>query len=1088
MCLSFSFLALKINAQSVDFVSSNLPIMVINTEGKMIKDDPKVDVKMGVIDNGVGNRNFYKNPNRGNQPDPFNNFDGTVGIEFRGSSSQFFPKKPYGFEIRDGATSNGINASLLGMPEESDWILNASFTDKSLMRNVFTYHLANQMGSMYATRTRYLELVVDGDYRGVYILMEKIKRNVNRVNIAKLKNTDNSGDDVTGGYILKVDKNSGTANAQWLSPYRANHNYEINVMVEYPKKVDITDQQFNYIKNHFTEFEHTLKGPNFKDPANGYAKYIDVDSWVDYFLLTEMTYNIDAFRLSIFFHKDKDSRNSKIKMGPPWDYDHSFGNANFCRGWEPNHWAYNFVNEFCPNEDKQVPFWWARLMEDEAFRLKVRDRWLQLRQNQWSDQNINNFINQNVALLQESQQRNFQRWPILGSYQWPAYQWGNTYDEEVKIFTDFLQQRLVWLDTNIPKLVNTNCNTAPPTAPTTISFCQSQSAQPLSASGTMLKWYTAESGGEGNTTAPTPNTNNIGKTNYYVSQTVDGCESSRLKIEVSVNSRLDKPTVTASTLNYCQGQSAAALAANGTSLKWYTEPFGGEGATTAPTPSTATVGLVSYFVSQGGGSCESDRTQINVYTKNKPGKPDVVGTATYCQGATSAQLMANGTALQWYTTADGGTGQPNPPVPSTEAQGTVGFFVTQTIDGCESDRAKIEVSIKGQPEAPTFSGSNAYCEGQTAAALSAQGQNILWYSTYEGGTGTSTAPTPSTAAAGTPVFFATQTVNGCESPRLRIELLVSPKPTLPLVTPTITYTKGQTPSILSATGENLRWYNSTNDLTGTTTAPMPSTASVGSSSYFVSQNNGKCESQRAQIQVIVKDIATVDACLQIKVFLEGAMEGKEMSTKLNTLGLLPGQTPTVNFATTTPSGQPYKTAPWNYDGDEQTTNYAAEVADWVLVSLRTSPHEPATTVYRTAALLHKDGTVKTLKACPTFKADETHYVVIEHRNHVGAVSHQKVGIADGKISYDFTQQQSYISPNTPGVGQLKMGATFYLYAADGDKSSFAEINAADGTMWRNHNGKFNLYQAVDFNLDGEINAQDATLWRRNNGVFSSVRF
>lgn len=1088
MLLAMSALCTFSKAQSVDFVSSNLPIMVINTEGKMIMDHPKVDVKMGIIDNGAGNRNFYKNPNRNNQPDSFNNFDGIIGIEHRGSSSQFFPKKPYGFEIRNGLNTDGIDASLLGMPEESDWILNASFTDKSLLRNVFTHHLANQMGGMYATRTRFLELVLDGDYRGVYVLMEKIKRNVNRVNIAKLKDTDNSGDDVTGGYILKVDKNSGTANAQWRSPYPANHNYEINIMVEYPKKVDITNAQLNYIQNHFTEFEHTLKGPNFKDPTNGYAKYIDVNSWVDYFLLTEVTYNIDAFRLSIFFYKDKDSRNSKIKMGPPWDYDHSFGNANFCRGWEPNHWAYNFVNEFCPNEDKQVPFWWARLMEDEAFRIKVRDRWQQLRQNQWSDVNLNGFINQNVALLNEAQQRNFQRWPILGQYQWPAYQWGNTYGEEVSIFTNFLQQRLAWLDENIPKLVNTNCNTALPTAPTTVSFCQSQAAQPLTASGTALKWYSGESGGEGSTTAPTPNTNNIGTSNYYVSQTINGCESGRLKIEVNVNSKLGKPSVSNTTVSYCQGAAATALSASGISLKWYTAPFGGEGTTDAPTPSTATVGLVSYFVSQGGGNCESDRTQINVYTKNKPGKPDVIASVGYCQGVAASPLAANGTNLLWYTSAESNTGQTGVPTPSTASATNTSFFVTQTIDGCESDKAKIDVSVNPRPDTPSFSGGTSFCQNQTATALSVQGQNILWYATYEGGTGTATAPTPSTATPGTPVYFATQTINGCESARLRIELLINATPSLPLVTPTINYTKGQTPSLLSATGSNLRWYNSPNDAVGNTSAPMPSTETVGMTSYFVSQSNGPCESQRAQIQVFVREIATTNACLQIKVLLEGAKEGSAMSTKLNQYGLLPGQTPTSSFGTRTPSGQPYRAAPWNYDGDEQMTNYSPEVVDWVLVSLRTSPHEPATTIYRTAALLHADGTIKTIKACPSFKADDSYYVVVEHRNHLGVVSHQKVSIVGEKMSYDFSKQQSYISPDALGIGQKKIGSGFYLYAADADKSSFSEINASDGTVWRNHNGKFNLYQVADFNLDGEINAHDASLWRVNNGNFSSVRF
>ena len=382
------------NAFAQTFTSSNLPIIVITTGGQTIADNPKVNVNMGIIDNGLGNRNYYRNPANNNQPDPFNNYNGTVGIEHRGSSSQFFPKKPYGFETRT-ETGDDLKVSLLGMPKESDWILNASYTDKTLMRDVLTYHLSNQMG-MYATRTKFVELVVDGDYKGVYILMEKIKRDANRVNIASLKPADNSGDALTGGYILKVDKNTGSADAYWKSPYPANNLMEINIMLEYPKKDDITTEQFEYIKNHFTNFEHTLNGPNFKDPTNGYAKYIDVNTFVDYFLLTELTYNIDAYRLSVFFYKDRDSRDSKIKMWPAWDYDHSYGNANYCKGWETNHWAYDFVREFCPQDDKQTPTWWARLLQDREFCLKVRERWQQLRQNQWTNSNISSFVNQNV--------------------------------------------------------------------------------------------------------------------------------------------------------------------------------------------------------------------------------------------------------------------------------------------------------------------------------------------------------------------------------------------------------------------------------------------------------------------------------------------------------------------------------------------------------------------------------------------------------------------------------------------------------------------------------------------------------------------
>lgn len=1151
------------------FTSSNLPIIVITTGGQTIADNPKVNVNMGIIDNGPGNRNYYRNPANNNQPDPFNNYNGTVGIEHRGSSSQFFPKKPYGFETRT-ETGDDLKVSLLGMPKESDWILNASYTDKTLMRDVLTYHLSNQMG-MYATRTKFVELVVDGDYKGVYILMEKIKRDANRVNIASLKPADNSGDALTGGYILKVDKNTGSADAYWKSPYPANNLMEINIMLEYPKKEDITTEQFEYIKNHFTNFEHTLNGPNFKDPTNGYAKYIDVNTFVDYFLLTELTYNIDAYRLSVFFYKDRDSRDSKIKMGPAWDYDHSYGNANYCKGWETNHWAYDFVREFCPQDDKQTPTWWARLLQDREFCLKVRERWKQLRQNQWTNSNITTFVNQNVALLGESQVRNFQRWPLLGEWIWPNYYWGNTYQEEIDWFKNWTEQRLSWLDANIPRvgaLANEPADCASVTKPTVtspVNYCIGQTAAALSAAGVSLKWYTQATGGTGNTSAPTPSTSNAGTTAYYVTQTINNCESTRAQIDVIVASQATAPTATTS-VEYCQGQTASALTANGANLKWYTAPFGGTGVTTAPTPSTSAATLTSYFVSQTVNGCESSRTQINVNVKNRPDIPHTVASLNYCQGQTALQLSASGTALLWYNTATGGTGTTGAPIPSTSTVGTTSYFVSQTLNGCESNRAEIKVNVGTKTTAPSASNVE-YCQGQTASPLAAVGNDLLWYTSSTGGESNTTAPTPSTASPNILSYFVSQTISGCESNRTQVMVTIRSKPTLPevvnppsycqgdatnplsatgsnlkwydiavggtasntapspssatartvayyvsqtvnscessramipvtikakpvppAVSGSVNYTQGQVPSALSATGTSLKWYSSSTGGTGNLTAPTPSTTSTGSTSYYVSQTVNGCESDRSLITVLVSPPSQVTACIETKVLLEGAMNGTTMHTKLNQLGLLPGQTPKDALATKTAAGQPYKNAPWNYPGNEGSEIYSPDVVDWVLVSLRTSPEEASSTIFKTSGLLFKDGTVQTTGACPVVNPTQTLFVAIEHRNHIGAVSHDAVAVVNNKISYDFTKRQSYVPAGLPASGQLQVGSVFCLFAADSYKTSFAEVNANDASIWLNENGKFGLYKLSDFNLDGEINANDNSIWRRNNGKFSGVKF
>lgn len=1157
--------SVAIQTQAQTFESSNLPIVVINTQGQTIIDESKVNVHMGVIDNGPGNRNYYRNPQNNNQPDPFNNYDGTVGIEFRGSASQFFPKKPYGFETKENASSTkSVKAPILGMPPESDWILNASYTDKSLMRDVLTYHLSNQIG-MYATRTRYVELVVDDDYKGVYIVMEKIKRDANRINIASLKETDNSGDAVTGGYILKIDKNTGTGNASWKSPYPGNHNTEINVMIEYPKQTNITEAQYNYIKNHFTEFENTLKSSQFKDPVNGYAKYIDVNSFVDYFLLTELTYNIDAFRLSIFMHKDRDSRNPKIKMGAPWDYDHSYGNANFCQGWETNHWAYDFVREFCPNDDKQVPFWWARLLEDRDFCIKVRDRWKQLRTNYWTNDYINTFIRYNEELLAESQVRNFQRWPILGEWVWPNYFVGKTFEEEVDWFKNWTEQRLQWLDTNIDKVGALGIDCSNVSAPTiaSVSYCQGQNSNPLTAVGTDLKWYTSADTTQGSTLAPTPSTNTLGTTSYYVTQTTpQGCESPKAKLDVIINPVPQAPTV--AHIEYCQEQSPNALSAEGLQLKWYSSLTSSSAETTAPIPATTTAGVVSYFVSQTIDGCESNKAEIQVTIKEKSTLPTIANMA-YCEGNTATPLTASGQNLRWYTSMLSEDSTTTPPVPSTDKAQLLSFFVTQNTNGCESNRAEIFVNIKAKPTRPEVS-DVGYCEGQNPNPLTAQGTDLKWYALETGGTGESTTPTFVTSSSTKLSYFVTQTIEGCESDRSKIEVTISPKPTPPQVEnvaycqqqkpsslsaqgtrlrwytsdigsigdtlaplpttneattltyfvsqtmggcesekakievvikakpdrptliSTISYTKGDNAEPISAQGENLKWYATANATTSSLIAPVPSTSTTGDVYYYVTQTVNDCESDKAEVVISVFEPLASSVCLEIKAFLEGAMNGSSMTNILNKQGLLPGQTPSSAFAAKTPTGQPYSKGLWLYNGSEKVESYANDVVDWVLVSLRTSPLDEVTTVFKTAALIHQNGTIRPQSGCPSFDASHKFYVVVEHRNHIGAVSHEAVGITGGKISYDFTSQQSFIPPNAPSSGQTKVGNFYCLLAGDVQKGAFSEINARDSAIWLRENGKFGVYSAADMNLDGEVNAKDYSLWRRNNGKFSGIGF
>ena len=386
------------NNRQIIFTSSNLPIVVINTNGQIIPDDHKITADMGIIYNGEGLRN--------NLTDPFNNYNGKIGIEIRGSSSQQFPKKQYSVETRD-LSGNDISVSLLGFPEESDWILFAPYNDKSLMRDVLVYKIASQMGR-YASRSKYCEVVLDGEYIGLYVLLEKVKRDANRVNIKKLERTDISGDDLTGGYILKIDKTDGENNDGWYSTYLPNplSPYLVFYQYHYPKPDEIVQQQKDYIQNKIFQFETMMNlGSNISDTSTGYPKYLDVNSFVDFILVNEMAKNVDGYRLSTYLYKDRDSRNTRIFAGPVWDFNLAFGNADYYTGWMTNGWQLEYLTTYqnIPlDEPFLTPFWWRKLFNDPDFRNKVYSRWQMLKNNILTTQNIFNQIDSLKILLDES--------------------------------------------------------------------------------------------------------------------------------------------------------------------------------------------------------------------------------------------------------------------------------------------------------------------------------------------------------------------------------------------------------------------------------------------------------------------------------------------------------------------------------------------------------------------------------------------------------------------------------------------------------------------------------------------------------------
>jgi hypothetical protein len=326
------------------------------------------------------------------------------------------------------------------------------------VRNALIYDLSRDLGR-YASRVEFVDVTINGSYNGVYVFMEKLKRDSNRIDINKLKEDENSGEDLTGGYILKIDKAGGFSETTYTDqnsftsgflPNDASTGQQIHFLYEDPDADDITTAQRDYISNYMNAFETALASDQFTNPTSGYASYIDTQSFIDFFLLNELSNNVDGYRLSTWLTKDK---NEKLKMGPIWDFNLAFGNANYCDGGATDVWAYRF-NERCSGDFWVLPFWWVRLLEDPGFVSQLQSRWEELRGANFSKGAILGQIDAYTETLIRSgaTRENFEKWPVIGSYVWPNNYIGNSYSEENAYLKNWIQDRLLWMDSAIEGL------------------------------------------------------------------------------------------------------------------------------------------------------------------------------------------------------------------------------------------------------------------------------------------------------------------------------------------------------------------------------------------------------------------------------------------------------------------------------------------------------------------------------------------------------------------------------------------------------------------------------------------------------------
>ena len=334
----------------------------------------------------------------------------------------------------------------LGFPAESDWVLYASYFDRTLLRDSLVYDLSNQYGQ-YGVRTRPVEVylntgggtISEADYLGVYIFEERIKRDDDRVDIAELEPSDATEPDISGGYMLKIDRGAATIPATLSRDF---------VPVE-PEDTELTSAQRAWIANYIAEFETAVSGPQFADPAVGYEKYIDVDAWIDYHIMTEVSYNVDEWYLSTYLFKD---RGGKLTLGPFWDFDRSLGNTSQAGGAGTTGWWSEALVDFFAAYNNQPPEqvveypWFRRLFEDPNFEARYVDRFQELRRTTLSEANIFATIDRMAAERAESAIRNEARWARFNTLIALSPLAFSSYQQHVDNLKSWISGRLTWLD------------------------------------------------------------------------------------------------------------------------------------------------------------------------------------------------------------------------------------------------------------------------------------------------------------------------------------------------------------------------------------------------------------------------------------------------------------------------------------------------------------------------------------------------------------------------------------------------------------------------------------------------------------------
>ena len=440
---------------NVEIEKTNLPIVFINVDGKMILRDDYILAQMKIIHNGDGEYNYgdtIKHPNQ------HIDYEGYVALKYRGHSSfNQSSKKPFAFRTLKSSLlpSEGgekKRVSLLGMAKDNKWAFLAPWTDRSMARDVLSFSLAKPWMD-FVPDTRYCELILDGTYYGIYILVERVSQGKNRLNLKDSKEIGNGAETDILAYIDRGDDSYYESIYHPLGRTGINIDKFIKYEYKFPDESDFTtlpEGTKEYVDSEINAMEEAFLTSNYKD-------IIDATSFIDYMLSTEVSNNADGYRLSTYLYKYSNSRGKTEDLDTRWklslwDFNMAWGNTKYYNHVSTDFWHYNInYREDFVNDKDWVPFYWETLLQDSEYIEQMRNRWSQYRGSNYSTGSIMNKVDSISSLLQigGALDRNEKAWQIFSSSIWGVGYVVDNYHDEINYLKNWILGRLDFMDREI---------------------------------------------------------------------------------------------------------------------------------------------------------------------------------------------------------------------------------------------------------------------------------------------------------------------------------------------------------------------------------------------------------------------------------------------------------------------------------------------------------------------------------------------------------------------------------------------------------------------------------------------------------------